>query len=103
MACSVELLTWDSTLEAAVPLIACCCVLEHVTIFLMENNLVISIRIIVKQRKDDIEVEFENLPTHTIRMVILDKFRTITLYEELDLDSYKIPMNKRRTEISSLE
>ena len=100
---SVDLLTWDSTQEAAVRLIACCCVLEHVTNFLMENNLVISIRIIVKQRKDDIEVEFENLPTHTIKMVMLDKFRTITLYEELDLDSHKIPMNKCRTEISGLE
>ena len=32
-----------------------------------ENKLVISIRIIVKQRKEDIEVEFEILPTHTIR------------------------------------
>ena len=40
--------------------------------------------------------------THTFT-VILDKFRTITLYEELDLDSYKIPMNKHRTEISGLE
>ena len=34
---------------------------------------------------------------------MLDKFRTITLYEELDLDSYTIPMNKHRTEISGLE
>ena len=53
--------------------------------------------------KRTISTSISDLLTHTIRMVILDKFRTITLYEELDLDSYKIPLNKHRTEISGLE
>ena len=75
--------------------------------FLKKNKLVISIRIIVRQRKDDIEVEFEILPTQTIsgnfEQIQNNYTLTITLYEELDLDSYKIPMNKHRTEISGLE
>ena len=68
----------------------------------MENNLVISIRIINSEKT----ISRWNSKISRLtpsKLVMLDKFRTITLYKELDLDSYKIPMNKHRTEMSGLE